>query len=101
MFGDGLAGQVLRLQRRLNGMALKADLQGPVLGEGRQRPHADVGLGGDLSRARQRDVVPAGAVTRFAVDGQCREAGVVTSRGRIKNDVDLAAVALLATLVAL
>ena len=37
------SGQVPRLQRSLHGVALEANLQRLILGEGTERPHADVG----------------------------------------------------------
>ena len=78
-------------------MTLEADLERFVLGETGERPHSDVGLPAQLSVARLLHVPSTGPVTRLAIDRVAHEAGVVAKSGRVEADLDLTAVALLAS----
>src|SRR5207302_8087725 len=81
---QGSAGQVSRLKRGFHRVALEAHPQRLVLGECRQRPHADVRLVTDLSGAGELDVASAWPVTRLAIHGEGGEPGLVAPRGGVK-----------------
>src|SRR6266568_5311085 len=93
-----LQGEVARLQRSLDRVALEADLQRLVLRQGRERWHADVDAGADSARAGELDMAPPRPMAGLAIDGERREPGLVPPAARVERDLDLTAVALLAAL---
>jgi hypothetical protein len=91
-------GEVARVECGLDGVALKADVERPCLGEGAERPHPDVGRFSDVAGAGQLDVPASGAMARLAIHRQGRVAGEILLRGAVELQQDLTAVALLAAL---
>ena len=90
------ARQITRLDDRLHRMALEAHLEGCVFVQQAERPHAELRGASQPASLGPFHVLPRRPVTRFAVDGQTRDVGIVPARVRVEPDRHLAAVAFLA-----